>query len=199
MTIQPHSPAAERNKTPILEVLQKVLPDNGLVLEIASGSGQHLFHFAKALPQLTWQPSEFKSELNQWIQSQLDQHSWPNIKAPLQLDVMQSPWPVDYADAVININMIHITPWTATEALFAGAGRILTSNGILFCYGPYRRFGGHTAPSNQAFDQQLRAQNPDWGIRDIEELEILANEAQLKLVEIIDMPSNNFSLIFRKD
>lgn len=194
----PYSPAAERNKDPILQVLQKILPSNGEVFEIASGSGQHLLHFAKALPQLNWQPSEFDKELCHWINTQCSQQALANVKTALALDVTALPWPINQADAVININMIHITPWTATEALFSGAGQVLDNGGLLFCYGPYHRHGKPTAASNQAFDQQLRAQNPQWGIRDIDDLSKLAQSNGLTLSEVIGMPSNNFSLVFRK-
>ena len=193
-----YSPAAERNKEPILRVLRQVLPDTGLVLEIASGTGQHIKHFAQALPKLTWQPSEADSRLCGVISQMLAEDQLANIKTPIELDVMQQPWPISSAAAILNFNMIHISPWTATEALLEGTGKVLTSNGMLILYGPYKRFGQHTAPSNERFDTSLKAQNPHWGVRDLEEVKKLAETNGLKFTELFEMPSNNFCVIFHK-
>src|SRR5918993_2998870 len=154
------APAAERNKEPILAVLRRVLPERGLVLEIASGTGQHVIHFAGELPHLTWQPSDPDPELRSSIRAWIAQTGLSNVRAPLELDVCRQPWPVDAADAVVCINMIHIAPWAATTALMAGAARLLPTTGVLVLYGPGRREGRHTAPSNEAFDRQLQASNP---------------------------------------
>jgi SAM-dependent methyltransferase len=193
-----HSPAAEQNKGPILEVLERFIPRAGLILEIASGTGQHVLYFAEKLPALTWQPSEPDVELRESIAPKITEANLHNVKAPLALDVSCSPWPVDRADAVVCINMIHIAPWGATKALFEGAGRILSRGGVLFLYGPYRRFGHHTAPSNAMFDQDLRRRNPDWGLRDLEDVTRLAEDRGFGLAELVPMPVNNFSVIFRK-
>ncbi len=193
-----HSPAAEQNKGPILEVLERVVPRSGLILEIASGSGQHVLYFASQLPALTWQPSEPDEELRESISPKTTAANLRNVKAPLALDVLRSPWPIDRADAVVCINLIHVAPWEATKALFEGAGRVLSNGGVLFLYGPYRRFGHHTAPSNAAFDRDLRRRNPDWGLRDLEDVTRLARDARFDLAELAPMPVNNFSVIFRK-
>jgi len=192
------TPSADRNKGPILAVLERVLPRTGFVLEIGSGTGQQIAHFARALPHLTWQPSdpdaEFRESVRQWIT--LEQLG--NVRAPLELDVFRHPWPVVRADAIVCINMIHVAPWAATEALLSGAKDVLPDDGVLFLYGPYRRFGRHSAKSNATFDAQLRAQDPEWGLRDLEAVVELAGAAGLALDEVVDMPANNFSVILRK-
>ena len=191
-------PAAERNKGPILAVLQCVLPPAGVVLEIGSGTGQHVVHFARALPQLTWQPSDPDPEFRESVSLWLAQAALANVKPPLDIDVCRRSWPVKRADAVISINMIHVAPQEATPALISGAAGLLSAGGVLFLYGPYRRYGQHTAPSNETFDAQLRAQNPEWGLRDVEEVERLAREGGFGTAEVIGMPANNFSLVFRR-
>ena len=192
------APAAERNKGPILEVLQRVLPPRGLVLEIGSGTGQHVVHFAKALSQLSWQPSDPDTENRQSIALWSRIEALGNVRAPLALDVRERPWPIDAADAIVCINVVHVSPWAATLALFDGVREVLPPEGVLFLYGPYRRGGRHTAPSNEKFDADLRAHNPEWGLRDVDELAEIADRAGFALAEIVDMPANNFSLVFRK-
>jgi SAM-dependent methyltransferase len=192
------APAAERNKGPMLEVLQRVLPPRGLVLEIGSGTGQHVVHFAKALPQLSWQPSDPDAENRQSIVLWSRVEELGNVKPPLALDVRERPWPIDAADAIVCINVVHVSPWAATLALFDGVREMLPPAGVLFLYGPYRRGGRHTAPSNEKFDADLRAHNPEWGLRDIDELAEVADRVGFALAEIVDMPANNFSLVFRK-
>jgi len=193
------APAAERNKHPILAVLQRVLPERGLVLEIASGTGQHIAHFAKALPALEWQPSDPDHEMHVSIARWIAHHRLANVRPPIALDAGVHPWPIDHADAVLCINMIHVAPWQATAHLMAGAGRVLPAGGILFLYGPYRRFGQHTAPSNAAFDAQLRAVDPRWGLRDLEAVVDIAGEHGLGGPEIVAMPANNQAVVFRKE
>ena len=188
--------AADRNKGPILDILEEVLPERGLVLEIASGAGRHVAYFAAALAGPVWQPSEPDSELRRMIAAAVA--GLPNVREPLDLDVMRQPWPVSAADAIVNINMIHVTPWEATKALMSGAAEVLADGGVLYMYGPYRRFGGHTAPSNAAFDERLRMQDGRWGLRDMEDVERLAGEAGLVLERQVAMPANNFSLVFRR-
>ena len=192
------APAAERNKGPILEVLQRVLPPRGVVLEIGSGTGQHVVHFAKALSQLSWQPSDPDAENRQSIALWSRVEELGNVRAPLALDVRERPWPIDAADAIVCINVVHVSPWAATLALFDGVRGVLPSEGVLFLYGPYRRGGRHTAPSNEKFDADLRAHNPEWGLRDIDELAEVADRVGFALAEIVDMPANNFSLVFRR-
>lgn len=190
------APAAERNKGPILDVLRRVLPERGLVLEIASGTGQHVGHFAQALPGLEWQPTETEDSALASIASWVE--GLANVRSPLVLNVHQSLWPVARADAIVCINMIHISPWQATLDLMAGAARTLGPSGILFLYGPYRRFGGHTAPSNSAFDADLRARDGARGVRDMEAVEVVARGHGFTLNEAVAMPANNFSVVFRK-
>jgi SAM-dependent methyltransferase len=187
--------SAERNKGPILTLLGRILPRTGLVLEIGSGTGQHVAHFAKALPELTWQPSEPDAAFRESIRSWVKLENLGNVRAPVDLDVGRFPWPVTHADAVLCINMIHVAPWAATEALLTGAKGVLIPGGVLFLYGPYRRFGRHTAPSNEAFDVQLRASDPAWGLRDLEAVIELAGTSGFELAEVADMPANNFSVV----
>jgi SAM-dependent methyltransferase len=187
--------SADRNKGPILALLKRVLPPTGLVLEIGSGTGQHVVHFAKALPKLTWQPSDPDAAFRKSIRSWVELENLGNVRAPLELDVCSLPWPVTHADAVLCINMIHVAPWAATEALLTGAKGVLIGGGVLFLYGPYRRFGRHTAPSNEAFDVQLRASDPAWGLRDLEAVVELAGTTGFELAEVVDMPANNFSVV----
>ena len=189
------APAAERNQGPILAVLRRALPPAGLVLEIASGTGQHVAHFAAALPELDWQPSEADPAFHDSIRAWTAAAALTNVRPPLAFDVRQ-PWPVTHADAVLCINMIHIAPWAATQALLDGAAGVLSPGGVLFLYGPFRRSGRHTAPNNAAFDAQLRGADPDWGVRDLEAVAALAEGFDMK--EVVEMPANNLSVVFGK-
>ncbi|MFL5059927.1 MAG: DUF938 domain-containing protein [Xanthobacteraceae bacterium] len=191
------APAAERNKEPILAVLRRVLPERGKVLEIASGTGQHIVHFAKALSSLQWQPSDPDHTMHGSIARWIEHERLANVQPPIALNVSE-PWPVDHADAVLCINMIHIAPWQATLDLMAGAGRVLPAGGVLVLYGPYRRFGQHTADSNAVFDAQLRATDPQWGVRDLEAVLDVACRHGIGAQEIVAMPANNFTLVLRK-
>lgn len=193
------APAADRNKDPILAVLRRVLPDDGLVLEIASGTGQHVAHFAAALPHLQWQPSEPEPSMRSSIAAWIGASGHANILPPLDLDVCAPRWPVAHADAVVCINMVHIAPWSSTVRLLEGAARVLEAGGVLYLYGPYRRYGRHTAASNEVFDQELRKANPLWGVRDLEAVEELGRKLELSLEEVISMPANNLSLVLRKE
>jgi len=202
--LRQHSPSAERNREPILAVLRDVLPPTGRVLEIASGTGQHAICFAGALPGLDWQPSDIDADARASIAAWVAHAGLANVRAPLALDVHQPEWgaqtldKLDQFDAVVCINMIHISPWSATEALFAGASRRLVDGGVLYLYGPYKRGGAQTSPSNDAFDQQLRSRDPAWGVRDMEAVVALGASVGLVCDESIAMPANNFSLVFRK-
>jgi len=187
-----HAPAAERNAAPILEVLRRVLPARGLVLEIAGGTGQHAVHFARGLPAIDWQPSDPDPAARASIAAWRDEAGLPNLRAPIALDVIAA-WPIARADAVVCINMLHISPWAAAEALFAGAARVLPPGGVLVTYGPYR-IDGATAPSNEAFERSLRSRDPAWGVREVRELERIS--AGLALVEIVPMPANNCALVW---
>ncbi len=155
-------------------------------------------HFAAALPGLTWQPSDPDAAARASIAAWIHHTGLANVRAPLALDVCAQPWGIDAADAVVCINMIHISPWAAAQALFAGAGRLLGPGGVLVLYGPYRRGGAHTAPSNAAFDAQLRATDPEWGVRDMEDVIALGEAQGMRCDAPVAMPANNFSLVFRK-
>jgi hypothetical protein len=192
------TPTAERNKGPILDVLARVLPNSGLVLEVASGTGQHIIHFAKALPGLTWQPSDPDAELRESIALRIREEHPANVKSPIDLEVTKLPWPLRTADAMVAINLIHVAPWSATLALFQGAKGLLSTGHVLFLYGPYRRFGRHTSDSNAQFDLDLRAHDPEWGLRDLEAVSDVAGGAGFVLAETVEMPANNFSLVFKR-
>ncbi len=198
MDLRETAPAAERNKQPILEVLARVLPPRGLVLEIGSGTGQHVAHFAQAFPTLAFQPSELDVALHASIQAWVAASRVSNVKPPLAIDLTLDPWPVAAADAVVCINVIHISPWAATLGLMAGAGRILPAGGVLVTYGPYTRGGVHTSQSNEAFDASLRARNPRWGVRDLDQVAEAAGHEGLALVEVVPMPAHNFTLVWQK-
>ena len=192
------SPSAERNRAPISEVLSQVLPERGVVLEIGSGTGQHVVHFARAMPNLIWQPSERDDDCLRSIVAWLSVEQLPNVRPPLHLDVSASPWHITSAAALVCINMIHIAPWSATQALFCGGEGLLSGGGVVCLYGPFRRQGRHTSPSNEAFDVLLRRQDPDWGVRDLDEVSRLADRAGFDLLQTHEMPSNNLTVAFRK-
>ncbi len=189
---------AERNRGAILEVLQRVVPPRAVVLEIASGTGQHAVHFARAMPSWSWQPSDPDPDLRASIAQWSRVEGLANVAAPLALDVHEQPWPVERADAVVCINMIHVAPWSATPALCSGAAAVLPAGGVLILYGPYRRGGRHTAPSNESFDADLRARDPRWGVRDLEQVAAEAARAGLDLEQTVEMPANNLSVVFRR-
>jgi SAM-dependent methyltransferase len=192
------APAAVRNAAPIAEILKRALPPSGLVLEIASGSGEHAVHFARALPALVWQPSDPDEAARRSIVAHARAAGLANIRSPLAIDATRRPWPVARADAVVAINMIHIASWDATIGLMAGAEATLAEGGVLYLYGPFREEGAHTAPSNAAFDESLRARNAAWGVRDIEAVAAAGRARDLHLVERVAMPANNLSLIFHR-
>ncbi|NOG72747.1 DUF938 domain-containing protein [Roseicella sp. DB1501] len=193
-----HAPATQRNRDPILAVLRHALPAAGLVLEVSSGSGEHAVHFAAALPGLTWQPSDPDPAARASIAAWAAEARLPNLRPPLALDAAAEQWPIDRADAVVCINMIHIAPWAAGLGLLRGAARRLPSGGPLILYGPYRQGGRHTAPSNAAFDAGLRAQDPAWGVRDLEAVAEAAAVAGFGAPEVVAMPANNLTLVFRR-
>jgi SAM-dependent methyltransferase len=192
------APAVARNRDPILAVLRRVLPTEGTVLDIASGSGEHAVYFAAGLPNLTWQPTDVDQLALKSISAHRDLAGLPNLKPPLELDVQASSWPINRADAVVCINMLHIAPWSAAEGLLAGAGRVLPPAGVLYLYGPFQENGRHTASSNAAFDASLTARNPEWGVREVSDVAELAASKGLDHVDQIQMPANNLSLVFRR-
>jgi hypothetical protein len=193
------APAAARNRQPILEVLRPHLPTTGLVLEVASGSGEHIAHFAQALPDLAFQPSDPDAVARASIDDWSATLGLSNVRPALELDAASSAWPVATADVVVCINMIHISPWRSTIGLIRGAAGLLAKNGTLFLYGPYFRSGVDTAPSNLEFDRALRARDPAWGIRSLEDIAMLAEANGFAAPGVVEMPANNLSLIFRHD
>jgi SAM-dependent methyltransferase len=194
-------PATRRNRDALLTVLQRVLPGSAdgsskLVLEIASGSGQHVAHFAAAMTHLRWQPSDIDSAVFASIAAwtgELD-----NVASPIAIDVTESRWPIERCDAVVCANMIHIAPWSACLGLLDGVARILVEDGLLCLYGPFKRGGVHTAQSNEAFDESLRSRNPSWGVRDLDVVADEANRRGLALADVFEMPANNLSAVFRR-
>lgn len=194
----PCAAPAERNKGPILEVLSRVLPATGTVLEIASGTGQHVAHFAASLAGLRWLPSDPDAERREIIAARIAQAALANVAPPLALDVHE-PWPLRApVTAIVCINMIHIAPQSATAALLEGARRWLDPAGarVLFLYGPFKEHGVHTAPSNEAFDASLRERNPAWGVRDLDAVSAQAAALGFERTQLIAMPANNLSVVY---
>lgn len=191
-------PAATRNREPILQVLRRVLPATGTVLELASGTGQHAWYLAKGLPHLTWQPSERDEGMFASIRAWQRHDPVPNLLAPIPLDVTAADWPLERAEAVFCSNLFHVAPWEVTVGVMHGAGRVLPPGAPLVTYGAYRIGGEHAVPSNRSFDADLRARNPAWGVRDLEAVAEQAEVAGLGLVEQVVMPNNNHCLVFRR-
>lgn len=209
-----YAPATQRNREPILDVLLRVLPSSGTVLEVASGTGEHAVFFAPRLGPRKWLPSDPNLQLRASIAAWRTHFPADNLYPPLDLDVRAPVWPIETDAsleclnlydfnisplvAIVNINMIHISPWSACLGLMAGAGRLLPPGGILYLYGPFKQGGEHTSPSNVAFDKALRTQNPDWGVRDLDDVVAAASTQHLTLVEIYQMPANNLSVVFQR-
>ncbi|MGC4087146.1 MAG: DUF938 domain-containing protein [Polyangiaceae bacterium] len=192
-------PAPERNKAAILEVLQRVLPPRGTLLEIASGTGQHAAHFAAALPAIELLPSDVDPHNLASIAAFVEEAALANLRAPLALDVLAPDWGVASVDAIFNANLIHITPWSCAEGLLRGAARHLVRGGVLVVYGPFRLNGAHTAASNEAFDADLRSRDVRFGVRDAEAVIEFAERAGLAFEERVAMPANNQILVFRRN
>jgi SAM-dependent methyltransferase len=194
----PTSAAAERNKEPILQVLRSVLPAAGSVLEIASGTGQHVCFFAQSLPGIHWQPTEPDAGSREAIAIRIREAALDNVAAPLALDVLATDWTMAKVyDAMLCINMIHISPWSATQALLQGAARLLRPQGKLVLYGPYLE-NGSAAPSNLDFDASLKRRNPEWGLRELEEVTRLASGHGLHRQQVVRMPANNLTVVFSR-
>jgi hypothetical protein len=194
--VKRHAPATERNRDVIAQTLARVLPTEGLILEVASGTGEHVVHFAKMFPALTWQPSDpdpiALASINAWRADS----KVPNVRPAMLLDA-SADWPIAQADAVVCIDMTHISPWAATVGLLRNAARLLPQSAVLFIYGPYNQRDVPLADSNAAFDAALRQQNALWGLRFVEDIAAEAHVSGLHLDSVIDMPANNLSLIFR--
>ncbi len=193
-----HAPAAGRNREPIAAVLTEELPAGGLVLEVASGSGEHAVHFARTFPDLEWQPSDPDLDALESIAAWRAEAELPNLRRSIQLDAAAPDWPISRADAVVCINMVHISPIAATEGLVAGAARMLGAGAPLILYGPYFDAEVETAPSNVAFDRDLRSRNPEWGLRSVEWLDEVAGRAGLRRTRRVAMPANNLTLVYRR-
>ena len=191
------APATERNREPIAQVLGGVLPARGRVLEVASGTGEHVVHFAARFPEIVWQPSDPDPCALASIAAWKAEAGLGNVLEPIRLDAA-GPWPALEADAILCINMVHISPWAATEGLMRGAKAVLKPGAPLILYGPYRRAGVPTAPSNEAFDASLRARDPEWGLRTVEAVAAEALAQGLELERLVEMPANNLTLAFRK-
>ena len=192
-----HAPATLRNREAILAVLREALPSSGLVLEVASGSGEHAAYFAAALPGLDWQPSDPDPAALASIEAWRSEAQLPNLHPPIMLDAAAA-WPVSKADAILCINMTHISPWEATLGLMDGAGKTLRAGGLLYLYGPFIRDEVETAPSNLAFNASLKARDAHWGLRRVEDVIAAAEGQGLTLDQLVEMPANNLSLLFRK-
>lgn len=192
-----HAAATLRNRAPILEALRRWLPETGLLVEVAAGTGEHAAFLAPHFPALTWLPTDAEPAALASIAAWRAEAGAPNLSPPLRLDVCE-PWPVAEAAAVFCANMIHIAPWDCARALMAGAGRVLVPGGVLVLYGPFRMGGRHTAPSNAAFDADLRARDFSWGVRELEAVDELAAAAGLEHVDTIAMPANNFTVVWRR-
>ncbi|HET9640104.1 MAG TPA: DUF938 domain-containing protein [Allosphingosinicella sp.] len=193
-----YAPAAARNRDPIASVLCEALPENGTILEVASGTGEHSAWFAALFPALRWQPSDPDPEALASIRAWREEAGLDNLLEPVLLDASAEPWPVDSADAILCVNMVHISPWAATLGLMRGAGRLLPPGGPLILYGPYRRAGVPTAPSNEAFDRSLKSRDPSWGLRDLEQVSAQAAANGLAFERVHEMPANNITAVFRR-
>jgi SAM-dependent methyltransferase len=193
------SPATQRNRGPILDVLRPRMPAVGGVLEIAAGAGEHSVFLAKAMPGLAWQPTDGEPTALTSIAAWREAAGLANLLPPKLLDVTEpDDWPVEPFDAIVCINMVHISPWMATEGLMAGAEQVLMAGGLLYLYGPYREADRPIAASNEAFDENLKARDPSWGLRRLEDVKALAARHSLELDERIEMPANNLSVVFRR-
>ena len=192
------APATQRNRDAITSVLRDILPAKGVVLEVASGTGEHVVHFAAAFPDLTWQPSDYDPAGLASIEAWSSESGLPNILSPLRIDASAADWPLTRAEAIICINMAHIAPWEASEGLFAGAARLLAPGAPLYLYGPYREAGVTTTQSNEAFDVSLKARNPAWGLRSVEQMNALAAHSGFALEARVEMPANNLSLFYKR-
>ncbi|HZG09080.1 MAG TPA: DUF938 domain-containing protein [Allosphingosinicella sp.] len=193
-----HAPATERNRDAVAAVLREVLPERGLLLEVAAGTGEHAVYLAPLFPGLRWQPSDPDYQAISSIEAWQADSAADNLLAPVVLDAAWDTWPVDHADTILCINMVHISPWAATEGLMRGAARLLPPGGPLILYGPYRRAGVETAPSNEGFDASLKARDPAWGLRDLEAVQAEAAGQGLVFERLYEMPANNLTLVFRR-
>lgn len=194
-----HAPATARNSQPLAEVLARELPASGLVLEVASGTGEHAVFMARRFPALDWQPSDCATDALHSVDAWAQDAGLANLRPAIALDAAAGEWPIEAADAVLCVNMVHISPWEATVGLFAGAGRLLPAGAPLIFYGPFIEDGVETAPSNRAFDQSLKARDPRWGLRDLADVDALATVRHFHRTARYEMPANNLVLVYRRD
>ena len=192
------SPAVLRNRGPILDILRNLLPAQGVILEVASGSGEHITYLAEQMPALDWQPSDPSPAARASIAAWTAADRLTNVRPPLDLDASALPWPVSNADAILAINMVHISSWAATQGLLREAARLLPPGGLLYLYGPFIQAGIPLAPSNAAFDADLRDRNIAWGLRELAAVEAAAAASGLKIETVLPMPANNLSVILRR-
>lgn len=193
-----HASATARNSGPLAEVLAQELPDSGLVLEVASGSGEHAVFMARRFPALEWQPSDVETDALASVDAWAAESSLAHLRPAIALDASSPDWPIDAAEVVLCVNMVHISPWSASEGLFAGAGRVLSPGSPLILYGPFIEQQVETAPSNFAFDESLRARNAEWGLREVTALDSIAATHGLERSARYEMPANNLTLVYRK-
>jgi cyclopropane fatty-acyl-phospholipid synthase-like methyltransferase len=199
LSAKQHAPHADRSKGPIVEVLRRILPDAGIALEVGSGTGQHVVHFAREFPRLEWQPSDYDQVAVASIDSYRREARVSNLREPLLLEVRKRIWGHGLLDAVVAINLVHMTSWSVCEGLFDGARRHLRPGGVLFLHGPFKQGGGFDSPVNAELDARLRAKNPDWGLRDLEAVAALGTARGLLVEQVIDMPGHEIAAIFRKN
>lgn len=198
LPLQPYAPFADRNKDEILAVLKEFVPEAGTVLEIGCGKGLHSAYFAGAFPALRWLPTDRDAEVLQSAQAWVSYANLPNLREPVVLDVQSSPWPVERADFIVAVNVIHISAWSTCERLFSGAAQVLSSGQKVFMYGPFLERNGKSASSNLAFDRKLKARNPEWGVRQVAAVVAAASASGFELSRAIEMPNNNKALIFKR-
>ncbi len=199
MTSKQHAPATARNREPILAVLRRFLPSSGKVLEIASGTGEHAIYFSSHLSELQWQPTDRSPDARESIAAWIQSEGCSNVLEPIALDVTEQDWGVEKADAIVCINMIHISPWAATIGLFRGASKVLPCQAPLYLYGPYKIEGKHTSESNARFEEWLHSCDPAFGVRDLGDVKKLAKQHGFQFVELVEMPANNFSVLFVRE
>ncbi len=198
LSVKQHAPQADRNKGPIVDVLRRVLPDSGMALEVGSGTGQHIVHFARQFPGLVWQPSDYDQVAVASIESYQREARLSNLREPLLLEVRKRMWGHGLLDAVLAINLVHLTSWSVCEGLFDGARRHLRPLGVLFLYGPFKQSGGFTNRDNAELDRALRSRNADWGLRDIEAVVALGAARNLVVEQAADLPAGQLGVVFRK-
>jgi cyclopropane fatty-acyl-phospholipid synthase-like methyltransferase len=199
LSAKQHTPHADRSKGPLVEILRRVLPDTGIALEVGSGTGQHIVHFATAFPTLEWQPSDYDQVACASIDSYRREARMKNLREPLLLEVRQKVWGHGHLDAVIAIHLVHVTSWSVCEGLFDGARRHLRPGGVLFMQGPFKQGGGFDSPENARLDATLRDKNRDWGLRDLEAVAALGTARGLLVEQVIDMPGGELATVFRKN